>query len=115
MKTNYNLSKIMTAAWRIYRKAANKVAITFSEALHRAWQMVKAEPINAARVKAAKLAAGLDAEADTRTWAAWRDAGYEVIHGSKAVFGCDLIYAAKGDGAIYKARFFTRDQVAEVA
>ena len=31
--------------------------------------------------------------------------------GSKALFGTDLIYAAKGDGAIYKARFFGASQV----
>lgn len=111
----YNLSKVMKAAWRIYRKAAEKVAISFGEALHRAWLSVKAEPINAARVAAAKAAAGISAETETRTWYAWKEAGYEVIHGSKAAFGCDLIYGAKGDGAIYKARFFTREQVAAIA
>ena len=41
--------------------------------------------------------------------------GYEVIHGSKALFGADLIWGSKGDGAIYKARFFGRSQVQEVA
>lgn len=37
--------------------------------------------------------------------------GYEVIHGSKALFGCELIWGSRGDGAIYKARFFGRSQV----
>ena len=40
--------------------------------------------------------------------------GYEVIHGSKALFGADLIWGSRGDGAIYKARFFGRSQVQEV-
>lgn len=111
----YNMKKIMTAAWRIYRKAAEKVAISFGEALHRAWLSVKAEPINAARVEAAKAAAGIAADVETRTWAGWREAGYEVIHGSKAVFGCDLIWGSKGDNQTYKARFFTKEQVAAIA
>ena len=100
----YDLRAIMTRAWVIFRKAA----ISFSEALHRAWQSVKAEPINAQRISAAKAAAGI-AE-DVNTWAGWKAAGREVIHGSKAVFGVDLIYGSKGDGAIYKARFFTLNQ-----
>ena len=101
----FNLSEIMTAAWRIFRK----MGVTFSEALHRAWMAAKAAPINAQRIEAAKAAAGITEEA--RTWSGWRDAGFEVIHGSKALFGADLIYASKGDGAIYKARFFGASQV----
>ena len=109
----YNLSKIMKAAHRIYRKALAKVAISFSEALHRAWLSAKAEPINAARIAAAKAQAGVVEE--TNTWAGWKALGFEVIHESKALFGCDLIYGSKGDGAIYKARFFGRSQVAAIA
>ena len=105
----YNMKDIMTRAWRIFRKAAEKAAITFGEALHRAWQAAKAEPINAERIAVAKAAAGIT-EA-TNTWAGWKSLGYEVIHGSKALFGCDLIYARKGDGAIYKARFVGESQV----
>lgn len=105
----FNLSEIMTAAWRIFRK----MGVTFSEALHRAWMAAKAAPINAQRIEAAKAAAGITEEA--RTWSGWRDAGFEVIHGSKALFGADLIYASKGDGAIYKARFFGASQVQALA
>lgn len=105
----YNLSKIMKAAWRIFRKAA----VSFGEALHRAWLSAKAEPINAARIAAAKAAAGVTET--TNTWAGWRDAGYEVRHGEKALFGCDLIYGSKGDGAVYKARFFSESQVEAIA
>ena len=105
----YDLRKIMTRAWSIFRKAASKAAISFSEALHRAWLSAKAEPINAERVEAAKAAAGIVEE--TATWDGWRKLGYEVIHGSKALFGCDLIWGSKGDGATYKARFFGASQV----
>lgn len=105
-----NLKKLMLNAWAIYRKNAE---ISFGEALHRAWMAVKVEPVNAERIEAAKAAAGIDEE--VKTWYGWKMAGFEVVHGSKALFGCDLIYAAKGDGAIYKARFFGTSQVAAVA
>lgn len=101
----YNLSEIMKAAWKNY----NKYDITFGEALHRAWLSAKAAPVNAERIEAAKAAAGITEE--TATWSAWKEQGYEVRHGEKALFGCDLIYGSKGDGAIYKARFFGRSQV----
>ena len=61
----------------------------------------------------AKAAAGI--VEDTNTWSGWKAEGFEVIHGSKALFGADLIYASRGDGAIYKARFFGRSQVQTVA
>ena len=101
----YNLSRIMTKAWELFRK----LEISFSEALHRAWNSAKAEPINAERIAQAKDQAGVTEE--TNTWSGWKALGYEVIHGSKALFGADLIYASKGDGAIYKARFFGASQV----
>ena len=84
--------------------------ISFSEALHRAWLCAKAETVNAARIEAAKAAAGI--VETVNTWSGWKAIGREVIHGSKAVFGVDLIYGSKGDGAIYKARFFTLSQTA---
>lgn len=105
----YNLSKIMRKAWELFRKQE----ITFAEALHRSWLSAKAEPINAARIEDAKAAAGIEEE--TNTWAGWKALGYEVIHGSKALFGCELIYGSKGDGAIYKARFFGASQVQAAA
>ena len=101
----YNLRKIMLAAWSLYRKSDH----SFAECLHRAWLSAKAEPVNAERIEAAKAAAGITEQ--TETWAGWKKLGYEVIHGSKALFGCDLIYGSKGDGAIYKARFFGVSQV----
>ena len=101
----YNLSRIMSKAWELFRK----MEISFSEALHRAWTSAKATGENQARIKAAKAAAGITEE--TATWSDWRKAGFEVRHGSKCLFGCDLIYGSKGDGAIYKARFFGASQV----
>lgn len=109
----YDLSAIMTRAWAIFRKAAKKVAITFAEALHRAWQVAKAEPINAERVEAAKVAAGVSEKVNT--WAAWKAEGYEVIHGSKCLFQVSLIYASQGDGKTYTASFFGESQVAALA
>lgn len=101
----YNLKAIMSAAWRNFRK----YAISFAEALHRAWLSAKAEPINAARIQEAKEAAGV-AE-DVKTWSGWKEAGYEVAHGSKALFQVALIWGSKGDGAIYTASLFGASQV----
>lgn len=105
----YNLKSIMTRAWHIFRK----YTISFSEALHRAWAVAKAEPINAARVEAARLAAGVTE--CCMTWAGWREAGYMVEHGSRCLFQVDLIQASKGDNAIYRASFFGASQVQEAA
>ena len=101
----YNLSKIMHKAWELFRK----LGIAFSECLAAA----KAEPVNADLIAEAKAAAGITEE--TNTWSGWRKLGYEVCHGSKALFGADLIYASKGDGATYKARFFGASQVQPIA
>ena len=101
----YNLSEIMSHAWRMFRK----LEISFSEALRRAWASAKAAPVNAERIAAAQATAGIMEECNT--WSGWQKLGFEVLHGSKALFGVNLIYAARGDGAIYKARFFSASQV----
>ena len=105
MKQKWNLREIMLHAWRIFKKGG----LTFAEALHRSWAAAKAAPVNAQRIAEAKAAASVAEETDT--WAGWKAAGFEVIHGSKCLFGADLIYASRGDGAIYRARFFGRSQV----
>ena len=69
----YNLSSIMSAAWRIFRKGVE----SFAEALRMAWANAKAH-------NAAKAAAEVNEE--THTWAGWRELGYEVIHESKALY-----------------------------
>ena len=97
----YDLKSIMLRAWKNYRKYKE---LSFAECLHRAWITAKAESINSERIERAKVAAGI--QEVTKTWSEWKKAGYEVIHGSKALFGTELIWGSKGDGAIYKARFF---------
>ena len=106
----YNLRTIMLRAWKNFRKYTE---LSFAECLHRAWITAKAEELNAKRIERAKMAAGIIEE--TNTWSGWKKLGYEVIHGSKALFGTELIWGSKGDGAIYKARFFGRSQVQEIA
>lgn len=105
----YNLRAIMLRAWKNYRK----MQLSFAECLHRAWITAKAEEVNAKRIENAKAAAGINEE--TNTWSGWKQLGYEVIHGSRALFGTELIWGSKGDGAVYKARFFGRSQVQEIA
>ena len=73
----YNLSRIMAAAWRIFRKGVQSFAV----ALRMAWANAKAH-------NAAKEEAGISEE--THTWSGWRDLGYEVIHESKALYKAPL-------------------------
>ena len=106
----YNLRNIMLKAWELYHKCKE---LGFAECLHRAWLSAKATEINSKRIETAKAVAGVTE--DTATWSEWKKLGYEVIHGSKALFGCDLIWGSKGDGATYKARFFGKSQVQAIA
>ena len=69
----YDLSSIMSAAWRIFRKGVQSFAL----ALRMAWANAKVH-------NAAKAAAGISEE--THTWAGWRDLGYGVSHESKALY-----------------------------
>lgn len=69
----YDLSSIMSAAWRIFRKGVQ----SFAMALRVAWANAKVH-------NASKAVAGISEE--THTWAGWRDLGYEVIHESKALY-----------------------------
>lgn len=107
-KMKYDLRKIMQSAWKNYRK----YEISFAEALHRAWLSAKAEETNVKRIEESKAAAGVTE--DTNTWSGWKKLGYEVVHGSKTLFGCSLIWGSRGDGAEYKARFFGKSQVREI-
>lgn len=69
----YNLSSIMKAAWRMFRKGVG----SFATALRMAWS-------NAKTHNAAKEAANITEE--THTWSGWKELGYEVIHESKALY-----------------------------
>lgn len=106
----YNLKNIMLRAWKIYRSGKD---LSFGECLHRAWLSEKALEVNAERIEKAKMAAGITEE--TATWSEWKKRGYEVIHGMKALFGCELIWGSRGDGQTYKARFFGESQVETIA
>lgn len=103
---NYNLRKIMLRAWANYRK--NRT-LSFGECLHRAWISAKAEKTNQDRIENAKATAEVTEEVNT--YSGWKTAGYEILHGSKALFGVDLIWGSRGDGATYRALFFGRSQV----
>ena len=105
----YNLSKIMSRAWTLFRKGG----ISFSEALHRAWVSAKARPENERRIEAAKAAAGI--LEPVSTWAGWKAEGRTVKHGSQALFSVELIHGSRGDGATYKASFFARSQTEAAA
>ena len=105
----FDLSAIMIRAWKIFRKNSK---LAFGECLHRAWLSAKAEKINQKRIENAKEAAGIIKE--THTWNGWKKLGYEVVHGSRALFGTELIWGSRGDGAVYKARFFGKSQVQEI-
>ena len=69
----YDLSSIMSAAWRIFHKGVQSFAV----ALRMAWANAKAH-------NAAKAEAGISEE--THTWAGWKNLGFEVIHESKALY-----------------------------
>ena len=101
----YDLHKIMCRAWALYRKGV----AAFAECLHRAWASAKAQPVNDRRIAEAQQSAGVTEQVNT--WAGWKAAGYEVVHGSKSLFQAVLIHASKGDSAVYKASFFGRSQV----
>ena len=100
-----NVNEIMCKAWKLFRKGIG----TFAECLHRAWNSAQAEPVNAQRIAEARQSAGVTEQVNT--WAGWKAAGYEVVHGSKSLFQAVLIHASKGDTATYRASFCGRSQV----
>ena len=101
----YDLQHIMLTAWALFTRKN----LPFPEALHRAWLSEKARPLNEATIALAKQDAGVTE--DVKTWSQWRESGFEVIHGSKALFQTNLIWGSRGDGAIYRASFFGTSQV----
>ena len=88
----YNLSSIMAAAWKIFRKGAE----SFAKALRMAWANAKA-------AATAKVEAGISEEA--HTWAGWRDLGFEVIHESKALYKATLADPSTKKGTRVTAYF----------
>ena len=97
----YNLSSIMSAAWRIFRKGVQSFAV----ALRMAWANAKAH-------NAAKAEAGISEE--THTWAGWKNLGYEVIHESKALYKAILSDPATKKGTRI-ASYFGASQVQPIS
>ncbi len=93
----YNLHSIMTAAWKIFRKGIK----SFAEALRMAWATAKTR-------NAARDTAGISEE--THTWSGWKRLGYEVAHGSKALYQATMIDPATKSGN-RKTSYFGLSQV----
>lgn len=93
----YNLSAIMSEAWRHYRAGAG----CFAHCLRMAWH-------NAKRTALAKESAGVTE--DAATWYGWKLQGFEVIHGSKATFKVNHLDPSTKSGG-RTVCYFTRSQV----
>lgn len=96
----HNLSAIMRAAWRIFRKGVE----SFATALRMAWANAKAH-------RSAKAAAGVTEE--THTWSGWRELGMEVIHESMALYKALILDPTTKSGTRVTC-YFGRSQVQEV-
>lgn len=108
----YNLKSIMKRAWHYFKQAAAKVAISFSEALKKAWRWAKAQEINKARIEAAAEALGIEEEA--HSWSGWREAGRQVVHGEKAAFQVIVDTPEKGEGKTFRKSFFLYSQTQQM-
>ena len=91
----------MRAAWGFLRKGVS----SFSTALRMAWA-------NAKTHNAAKESAGISEE--THTWYGWKELGYEVIHGSKAMYQATVTDPATKSGT-RKTSYFGFSQVQPVS
>ena len=110
----YNLSKLMKKAWSLYKAAAKKTAISFGEALRKAWAWLKVQEANKAIVEAAAAALGIDEE--FHTWAGWQALGRMVIHTSEAAFKVKVADPTTKNGTRIQSYFIYSDtQVAPVA
>ena len=97
----YDLSRIMSAAWKIFRKGVQSFAV----ALRMAWANAKSH-------NAAKELAGIIEE--THTWAGWKELGYEVIHEIKALYRALLSDPATKSGTRVTC-YFGASQVQPIA
>lgn len=110
----YNLSKLMKKAWSLFRQAARKAAITFGEALRKAWAWIKVQEANAARIEAAAEAAGIEEE--FHSWAGWQALGRMVIHTEEAAFQCTVDDPTTKKGTRVKSFFlYSQTQPAPMA
>ena len=103
----YNLSTLMKKAWSLYKTAAKKTAITFSEALRKAWAWLKVQEANEAIVNAAAADAGIVEE--FHTWAGWKALGRMVIHTSEATFKVTVSDPTTKNGTRVQSYFIYSD------
>ena len=96
----------MLKAWKVYRSSKQ---ISFGEALHRAWLSAKSKRKSMQRIETAKQAAGITEEINT--FAKWKELGYKVVHGSKALFDVLLSGEAEEMGQHIKPVSFGKSQV----
>ena len=99
----YDLSKLMKKAWSLFRAAAKKAAISFGEALRRAWAWLKVQEANTAKVDAAAEAAGIEEE--YHSWAGWQAFGRMVIHTETAAFKVEVADPTTRKGTRIKSYF----------
>ena len=107
MKKTYDLSKLFKKAWAIFKTAAKKTAITFGEALKKAWQWLKVQDSNKAIIEAAAEAAGI--EEVYHTWYGWQQLGRMVIHTSTAAFQCVIADPTTKSGVRTQSFFIYSD------
>lgn len=88
----YNLKSIMHNAWTLFRKGVE----TFAAALRMAWNNAKIQ-----------IAAKAESEVteETHTWAGWKALGFEVRHGSTAIYSVMVADPATKTGYRKKAYF----------
>ncbi len=104
----YDLSRLMRKAWSIFKKAARKVAVTFSAALKKAWEWLKVQDSNRKAIEAAAVEAGYG-EQIVHTWYGWKMEGREVCHTEKAAFKVQLQDPTTKAGTRWES-FFTYEQ-----
>lgn len=102
-----NLSRLMRKAWSLYRQAMKRAAISFSEALKRAWRWERVQAANAAIIEAAANDAGVDEL--YHTWAGWQALGRMVIHTEQAAFKVTVLDPLTKAGTRIQS-FFTYEQ-----
>ena len=104
----YDLRKLMRKAWSLFRAAAKKAGMTFSEALKLAWRWIRVQDANAVKIEAAAEAAGF-ADEECHTWAGWQALGRMVIHTSEAAFKVEVTDPTTKKGTRIQS-YFTYDQ-----
>lgn len=109
-----NLSNLMRKAWSLFRKAAKKAAISFSEALKKAWAWARVQASNAAKVEAAAATAGIDEV--IHSWSGWQSLGRMVIHTEHAALKVEVDDPTTKTGKRVKSFFaYSQTQAAPAA